>query len=214
MKVEVSFVGAVLAGGKGSRIGGDKALQLLGDKPLVAWAARALSACSALCVVGSNQAAGLVSAVALSDPQDVPNGPLAGVLAALQWAQSLGVDYLVTVPCDTPFLPEDADVRLVAAAMERRTNTACACSDAGIEPLVAAWCVAGVLPVLETALKAGHHPPVHALMNDLNAAQVAFSRYEATNINTPELLALAQNQLKTDPHQTMPARAPRHTPRQ
>jgi molybdenum cofactor guanylyltransferase len=192
MELQIFSVGAVLAGGAGSRIGGQKASQLLGGKALVTWAAGALESCAGLAVVGDPKAADLTGAVSLTDPVGAPNGPLSGVLAALIWAQSLNAEFLVTVPCDTPFLPSNCAKRLIEAAHENTAPVACARSEAGLEPLVAAWRVDVILPLLDKALSAGRHPAVHALIGKLNAAFVDLTAHETTNLNTFASLQQAQ----------------------
>jgi molybdenum cofactor guanylyltransferase len=185
-------VGAMLAGGAGSRIGGGKAMQVLGDMPLVAWARGALAGCLAIASVGDDVAADFIHAVALCDPDGAPDGPLSGVWAALIWAKASKSDFLVTVPCDTPFLPETCAMRLVAAAQSGNAPIACARSTQGLEPLIAAWRVDAILPLLEAALKEGHHPPVHRFVGGLSAIEVAFTDHETTNINTPQALISAE----------------------
>jgi molybdenum cofactor guanylyltransferase len=185
-------VGAILAGGAGSRIGGGKAMQMLGDKPLVDWARGALAGCTALANVGDPEAADAMQAVALSDPEGAPDGPLSGLWAALLWAKASQAQFLVTVPCDTPFLPDSCAVRLVAAAQSGNAPIACARSKQGLEPLIAAWRVDAILPLLEAALKEGRHPAVHRFVGSLSAIDVAFTDHETTNINTPQALLAAE----------------------
>jgi molybdenum cofactor guanylyltransferase len=192
MERQAFSVGAILAGGAGSRLGGQKASQLLGGKALVTWAARALESCTGVAVVGDPKAADIIGAVILTDPVGAPNGPLSGVLAALIWAKSLDAEYLVTVPCDTPFLPSSCGRRLIEVGQEYTTPVACARSESGLEPLVAAWRVDAILPLLEEALSAGRHPAVHALMGKLNAAFVDLTVHETTNVNTFASLQQAQ----------------------
>jgi molybdenum cofactor guanylyltransferase len=197
METTYISVGAVLAGGAGRRIGGHKATLTLAGKALVVWAGNALHGCSSLATVGDRDAAKLIEAFALTDPDSTPSGPLSGVLAALMWAKSLEANFLVTVPCDTPFLPRDCAERLLKAATTNSAQIACARGPSGLEPLVAAWHVETILPVLEDALYAGHHPPVHALMGEFNATFVDFSLHETTNINTLASLHHAEEWLQS-----------------
>jgi molybdenum cofactor guanylyltransferase len=188
-------VGAVLAGGAGQRLGGHKATQMLARDALVTWAARGLEGCVQRSVVGDKEAAKLIEAESLVDPIGLPSGPLTGVLAALIWAQNQTATFLVTVPCDTPFLPMDCASRLISAAMHGKASLSCARSDKGLEPLVAAWKVDEMLPWLTKALSEGRHPPVHALMRELGAAFVDLTSHETTNINTPAALLQAEDWL-------------------
>jgi molybdenum cofactor guanylyltransferase len=197
MDKQAFSVGAILAGGAGRRIGGHKATQLLAGKALVNWAAGALVSCTDLAVVGDAKAASSVGAIALNDPDGTPTGPLSGILAGLIWAKSLDAEFLVTIPCDTPFLPSDCANRLLEAAKSGSAHVACARRSDGIEPLVSAWRVETTLSVLQDALSLGRHPPVHALMRALNAAFVEFSVHETTNINTLASLLQAEAWLQS-----------------
>jgi molybdopterin-guanine dinucleotide biosynthesis protein A len=68
----------------------------------------------------------------LPDGAFAGQGPLAGVLAGLDWAASLGADALLTVPGDTPFIPPD-----LAAALT--PPPVCATSAGQVHHLVALW---------------------------------------------------------------------------
>jgi molybdenum cofactor guanylyltransferase len=198
MEPKDSYVGAILAGGAGRRIGGNKATQVLAGKTLARFAADVLVTCSHIALVGDDGAADLINTIGLSDPIGFPKGPLSGVCAALIWAAELNAEFLVTIPCDTPFLPLDCPARLVDAARTKSALVVSARSESGIEPLIAAWRVGQVLPILEAALRDGLHPAVHAFMSDLDGVHVELTKYETTNINTLDALALAEAWLRQD----------------
>ena len=108
--------GIVLAGGKGSRMGGvDKGLQLLRGKPMAQWAIERLAPQVDEILLNANQN---LAAYAAFGHRVVPDavggfaGPLAGLHAGLQAA---GHALAVTVPCDSPFLPTDLVARLAGA---------------------------------------------------------------------------------------------------
>jgi molybdopterin-guanine dinucleotide biosynthesis protein A len=108
--------GIVLAGGQGRRMGGvDKGLQLLRGKPMVAWVVERLAPQVGEIVINANQNldtyAGFGHRVV---PDDVGGfaGPLAGLHAGLAAAAH---PLVVTVPCDSPFLPLDLVARLRGA---------------------------------------------------------------------------------------------------
>ena len=74
-------------------------------------------------VILNAQAGGAYSACGLDSIDDALSGqlgPLAGIHAAMRWAERLGCPTVVTAPVDTPFLPRDLVVRLTEAAPERR----------------------------------------------------------------------------------------------
>jgi molybdenum cofactor guanylyltransferase len=186
------IVGAILAGGRGTRIGGHKASILLGGISLAAHAVKALKGCDAIAMVGDEFAATQLRVTSLRDPQGAPDGPLSGVWAALEWAKDLGAAFLVTLPCDMPILPDDIALRLVAAAQDTQKSVACVRSDLGLEPLVAAWQVDDMLGVLTGELSQGIHPPVNRLLRALGATEVKLSVQEVMNINTPDALQQAE----------------------
>jgi molybdenum cofactor guanylyltransferase len=140
-------IGILLAGGLARRMGGgDKALRKLGAIPLLAHAAAALRLqCDGL-VLSANGDPGRFADFHLPVvADDVPGfkGPLAGILAGLDWiaAHYPAVPLAVSVPADTPFLPGDLVARLKAA---RGNNVLIACASSGgrIHPVVTLWPVA------------------------------------------------------------------------
>lgn len=112
--------GVIVAGGRGLRLGGaDKALLALHGRPLAMHVAERLAPqVSALAINANGDPVRLAGLGLPILPDKVPDwpGPLAGVLAAMDWALGLGADQVVTVPADTPFLPTDLVARLLAAA--------------------------------------------------------------------------------------------------
>lgn len=109
----------VLAGGRGSRMGGvDKGLQLLEGRPLVAHVIERLAPQASTLLISANRNLDTYAALGhrvLADPPGLEfAGPLAGMLAALE---ALPDDaWLLTAPCDCPRLPPDLALRLLAAA--------------------------------------------------------------------------------------------------
>jgi len=183
------IVGLILAGGEGRRMGGAKAMRLLAGAPLIEYVAHAFGDVQAMAVVGDAEAAGALSAGLLHDPSDVARGPLAGILAGLEWARDMGADWLAVAPCDAPMLPNDLVTRLHNAA--RNGVAACAQTPSGFEPLISIW-RSDVAHMLRAALADGAHPPVHTFMRGLNAGCVTLSADEVMNINTPDDLQRAE----------------------
>ena len=105
--------GIVLAGGKGSRMGGvDKGLQPLRGKPMAAWAIARLKPQVDEIVINANQNVEIYSAFGYRVvPDEIGGfaGPLAGLHAGLSAAT---YPLAATVPCDSPFLPGDLVSRL------------------------------------------------------------------------------------------------------
>jgi molybdopterin-guanine dinucleotide biosynthesis protein A len=187
--------GALLAGGAGARIGGDKAMTPLAGVALIAHVARVLTpSVSALAVVGDPPAAKSLHATDLSDAGAAGRGPLYGVSAALAWARAGGARWLVLAPCDTPFLPDDFVARLHAAAEAEAAPIAYAQTESGMHPLASLWRVDSQTGL--DAMLAQRHPPVHTAIAALGGVGVAFWEAELANVNTREDLAAAEARLR------------------
>ena len=190
--------GVVLAGGRSSRLGVEKALAPLAGRPLVAHVAGRLAPqVDALFLSANGDAArfaDLGCAIVADAAPSGGAGPLAGVAAALRYAQSLGAAWLATAPCDTPFLPLDLVARLAAAAEAGGAPVAVAASRRGLEPMFALWSTA-LAPEVEAALAAGEGGP-RRLIARLGGAEARFADADAfANLNTPEDLAAAAARL-------------------
>ena len=109
--------GLVLAGGRGSRMGGtDKGLQNFRGIPLALHALLRLQPQVGEVLINANRnLSAYESFGAAVWPDALPDfaGPLAGFLAGLEQCHT---PWLVTVPCDTPLFPQDLVLRLAAAA--------------------------------------------------------------------------------------------------
>jgi molybdopterin-guanine dinucleotide biosynthesis protein A len=109
----VSITGIVLAGGRGSRMGGvDKGLQPLRGKPMVEWVLARFAPQVGEIIINANQNLATYEQYGhrvVSDAIGGFAGPLAGLHAGLNAAK---YPVVVTVPCDSPFLPTDLVQRL------------------------------------------------------------------------------------------------------
>lgn len=110
------ITGLILAGGRGSRMGGiDKGLQTHAGIPLAMHALLRLSPQVGAVMINANRNLGAYESMGVQvwpdALADYP-GPLAGFLAGLEHCET---PYLVTVPCDSPLFPDDLVARLVAA---------------------------------------------------------------------------------------------------
>jgi molybdopterin-guanine dinucleotide biosynthesis protein A len=173
---------SVLAGGQSRRFGADKAMAELGGAPMIVRVGACLRPqVEKLAVVGHPEGAAALGCVSLTDPALPAKGPLLGVVAALEWAAAGGADWLLTAPCDAPFLPSDLAARLIAAARAQGAQAAFAATASGLHPLSAVWSPA-LAPALRATLAGGAHPPVH---DAVAHAVVAFDEEDAfANVNT------------------------------
>lgn len=105
-------LGAVLAGGRSSRFGSDKALALFGRRSLLDHAVDALSDQVDMVVVCGR---GLARPLCLPDRPRPDLGPLGGLAAALRHALEHDYEAVASIGCDTPMLPVDLVLRLQCA---------------------------------------------------------------------------------------------------
>ncbi len=190
-------VGVILAGGRATRMGGgDKGLLPLGNVALLDRVIARLSPQVAQLALNANGDAARFDAVGLPvlpDSVDGFVGPLAGVLAGLDWGASQGADTIVTAAADTPFFPADLVPRLQLAAEGMAAPLALAASANGRHPTFGLWPVA-LRDDLRTALAGGVRKVV--LWTDQHGAATAeFPGADPDpffNVNTPEDLAQAE----------------------
>ncbi|MFZ0496227.1 MAG: molybdenum cofactor guanylyltransferase MobA [Methylocella sp.] len=140
-----SCVGILLAGGLARRMGGgDKALRKSGGISLLAHAIAALRPqCECLVLSANGDPARFAGFDLPVVPDDVPGfwGPLAGILSGLDWIAACRPDVplAISVPADTPFLPDDLVPRLMRARTQDNALIACARSGGRTHPAVAVW---------------------------------------------------------------------------
>ncbi|MBV9568189.1 MAG: molybdenum cofactor guanylyltransferase MobA [Hyphomicrobiales bacterium] len=140
-----SAVGVLLAGGLARRMGGgDKPLREISGKPLLAHVIERLRPqCGAL-VLNANGEPERFSAFGLpvvADSIEGFAGPLAGILAGLDWAaaHTKGAQWAVSVATDTPFLPRDLVERLEEARAAKKALFASAASGGRTHPVIGLW---------------------------------------------------------------------------
>lgn len=186
--------GLILAGGRGSRMGGqDKGLLAFRGEPLVCQVAHRLAPQVDRLMVSANRSLAdyrrLGFEVTTDADPEAFHGPLAGLLAGLLASES---EWLAVAPCDAPMLPTDLVARLVRAAREGHAEAAYVCvPQEGGEPQAhPAHCLVSRLLAasLEGALRSGQRRLMDWL-DGVPALRVAFDEPSAfANVNTPEAL--------------------------
>ena len=141
-------IGLVLAGGLARRMGGgDKALIDIGGITILDRVLARLRPQCTRVVLNANGDPSRFSRFRLPViADDIPDfaGPLAGILAGLDWAakNAADADWVVSVPGDCPFVPRDLVARLHQARLESGSALACARSGDWRHPVVGLWPVA------------------------------------------------------------------------
>ncbi|KGB82084.1 molybdopterin-guanine dinucleotide biosynthesis protein A [Rhodovulum sp. NI22] len=193
----MEICGVILAGGQGTRAGGrDKALMRLGGRSLLARAVERLSPQVAALALNANGDPARFSGAGLPVvPDTVPGqpGPLAGILAGMDWAAGRGGDAIVTVAVDTPFFPCDLVPRLHLATETAHAPIALATSHGRPHPTFGLWSVA-LREDLRAALAQGtRRVRLWAEAHGAVMAEFPAGRIDPFfNINTPEDLAQAE----------------------
>jgi molybdenum cofactor guanylyltransferase len=130
-RTRARMTGLVLAGGRGTRMGGlDKGLQRLAGTPLARHAAQRIAPQVDAVLISANRHIGEYEqlgepfgARVIRDASDDFPGPLAGLLAGLRAART---ELLLCIPCDTPGLPDDLAARLVGSLDREQADIAVA----------------------------------------------------------------------------------------
>jgi molybdopterin-guanine dinucleotide biosynthesis protein A len=139
------IIAVLLAGGQSLRMGGgDKCLRLLGGKSILAHVIDRVRPQARGLILNANGNPARFAPFGLPVVSDsIPNfaGPLAGVLAGMDWAAANAPDcrWIVSVPCDGPFVPRDLVARLVAERGLEDADMACAMSGGQRYPVVGLW---------------------------------------------------------------------------
>lgn len=185
----------VLAGGRGTRMGGvDKGLQALDGRPLAQHVLEALRPQVAEVCISANrhaEAYRALGAEVIADAWPDFRGPLAGLHAALARGTH---DWWLAAPCDTPGLPADLVARLHGAARARGRPAAYAVVRG--EPVYPLCLVQqGCFDDLQRALRDGQYA-VGRWLAGQGAVAVDIDGWDARlplNLNTPQRLAAAQS---------------------
>ncbi|NVP57947.1 molybdenum cofactor guanylyltransferase MobA [Mycoplana rhizolycopersici] len=201
-----AFPGVVLAGGRSSRMGRNKALLPFGPESLVLRATRRLTPQVTAVAINANDRPPELEALGFSvfsDLDDSRSGPLAGILASLRYAgvASWSSSHVVTVAIDSPFFPTDLVARL-AGAIDRPDRIAVAASSGGLHPVFGLWPLA-LADDLEHWLSSGRSLRLRDWLARHGATEVHFADHETGlgrldpffNVNTPADLVAAQHWL-------------------
>ena len=194
-----AVVGVLLAGGQSRRMGGgDKNLRQLGGRPILDRVIERLQPQVGRLILNANGDPGRFARTGLTVVPDSVEGfvgPLAGVLAGLDWAAANvpAAMWVVTAATDAPFLPADLVARLVVAT-EEGAELVCAASHGQPHPVIGLWAVRLREDLRRAVVEEGLRK-VDAWTARHRLAMVDFPADPVDpffNVNTPEDLAAAE----------------------
>lgn len=198
MNARQKILGVVLAGGRSSRFGAPKAFAPLADRDLIGHViARAMPQVSRLLVSASDDprfvALGLsLVSDAVQERDGSGAGPLAGILAALDWVAAHEPDtrWLASFAVDTPRLPLDMVEQLRIAAERDDAEIACARSAGRLHPLQAIWSLTLRAPLREALANGERAAYRFAASRRLVVVDFPVEPFDPfANVNTPADLA-------------------------
>lgn len=193
--------GVVLAGGRSSRMGRDKAGVTLGGRSLLSHVLSRLSPQTARIAINADAAEGHDLPV-ISDRIEGKAGPMAGIHAAMIYGAGLPATHVVTVSVDCPFFPADLVSRL-ASAVSHPEQIAIAASEGRSHQVFGLWPTA-LVDDLETWVKTDEKRRVRDFLLRHDVTEVAFPLHPTRasvldpffNINTPDDLMEAERWLE------------------
>jgi molybdopterin-guanine dinucleotide biosynthesis protein A len=193
-----NIVGVLLAGGRARRMGGgDKCLRSLAGRPLLERIVERVRPQVSTLILNAGGDGERFAAYGLSVVADtIPDfaGPLAGVLAGLEWAADKGAPWLVSFATDAPFLPDDLVARLAGAVRDAGADMACAASDGRAHPVFGLWPVA-LKGELRRAMEGEDMRKIDRWTGRYDLVQVDFPCRPVDpffNVNSPDDLARAE----------------------
>jgi molybdenum cofactor guanylyltransferase len=187
MNRQREITAVILAGGRGSRMGGvDKGLLEFKGKSLIEHIISVIEPQVGSLMINANRNHQIYSKLGypvVADSLNDYQGPLAGFLAAMQAVQT---PYIVTLPCDGPMLTDDLVARLVTAREREQAEIAVAFDGKRLQPVYA------LIPIsLEQSLQSyldGGDRKIDLWYAQHQMAKADFSDIPNTftNVNTPE----------------------------
>jgi len=197
-KIHPTVTGIILAGGRARRMDErDKGLIELEGMPLIKYTINALSPQVEQLMINANrnqESYGEFGFPVISDQITGFLGPLAGMAAAIQSCDS---DYILSIPCDTPWVPKDLATRMLAAIEKEQADLCVAHDGERLHP-VFALINRNRINSLTKYLNSGERA-VHRWCKQQRLAIADFSDQPKAfiNVNTPEELIAAAEIVKS-----------------
>jgi len=192
--------GLVLAGGRSSRMGADKAMLALGERSILSHVIRRLEPqVSEVAINAAHSMTGFEKLPLVTDILSGQLGPLAGILSGMRYysEKASRAGHFLTVPCDSPFLPFDL-TNCLARTDPGPETIVVAASIGRSHPVFALWPVA-LADDLETWLADDGNRRINGFLSRHHTVTVDFATVHTAagmldpflNINTPDDLAEA-----------------------
>ena len=202
-KTSHNITGVILAGGRAKRMDGqDKGLLRVNNQPMIKLIIEKLAPQVNTIIINANRNINEYQEfnylVVSDDDSGDFNGPLAGMLSAIKLINNrteTNIDYILSVPCDSPFFPADLSERLLSELLTHNADI-CVVHDGNRMQPVFALIKSGLADSLQTYLDSGDrkidlwYKQHHTVMADLSDYQDI-----ALNINTPDDLLRLEHQL-------------------
>ncbi len=194
LDTRTQITGLILAGGRAQRMGGqDKGLLPLAGQPLVAHVIAALAPQVCDIIINANRNAEAYSSQGYRVFADAVGGycgPLAGIESGLRLAAT---PYLLSVPCDSPFLPPVLGQRLYDALTEADAEIAVAHDGEWMQPVFALFIRGLRSPLSRFLASGGRKIDRWYAQHQLAIADFSDTPEAFFNLNTPEELAAAED---------------------
>jgi molybdenum cofactor guanylyltransferase len=195
----VKILGVVIAGGHSTRMGKEKAMIKLADETLLSRVLarmRPQVQAVALNALGDPRRFRYRGLTVFPDIYTRMRTPLAGIHAALMYAEQNGFEAVMTVPCDTPFIPKDIVEWLEYAG--ESTGAAYACSGERDHYATGLWHVRWAAP-LDQIVRNKEMRRVQDFCHHVEAKRMVWAVKDFDpffNINTPGDLRKAERMLR------------------
>ena len=188
--------GLILAAGRSKRMGcKDKLKSILHDKTLLEHVIDRLEPQVGELFINANpDLCGEQSLTVIADHMAGFQGPLTGLWSALKSDRLSDASYLMMVPCDGPFIPQNLVAELYQMIVKNDADIACVRYQGFAQPTFSLW-NKRVLPAVEETLLVKKMGGFKSLLAELNTAYLDWPEQPINpffNINTPEDLAAAE----------------------
>ena len=164
-------------------MGTDKALIPVDGVPMARRVADAVlgGGCATVAAIGGDRQSLEGLGLDVVDDPNQGSGPVAGVLAALDWSPNAAA--VLVVGCDLPYLGSETVRRLIAALGEHQDSLAAVAVTDRVQPLCVAWRPAAS-PMLAAALRS-NELRLHAVLAGMATIEVSVNPQDVTNVNVP-----------------------------